>query len=336
MKPTDFASALAAYLGEFLPAQRNVSPNTIKAYRDAFTLLLRYCRDERAPKPDRLTLDHIDVSLVVDFLKYLETARASSPGTRNHRLAVVHAFFRYLQTEDPGRMLKCQQILAIPRMRCARRSVDYLCVEDLAAILDQPDLSTSTGRRDAVLLSVLYDTGARVQELIDLSVRDVRLVTPAQVHLTGKGRKTRVIPLMKATVDLVREYTREHQMDRPERLESPLFSNRRGERLSRSGIREILLRHTETARRSRPGLPPRVSPHTLRHTKAMHLLQAGNPLTTVQAILGHADVRTSEIYARADLEMKRKALERAVTSGVAITPKSWQTDTSLMGWLRAL
>ena len=336
MRPTDFASALSGFLGEFLPAQRNVSPNTIKSYRDTFTLLLRYCRDEKGLPPDRLTLDHIDVPLVLKFLKHLETARASSPGTRNHRLAVIHAFFRYLLTEDPGRMLKCQQILAVPRMRCARRSVDYLCVDDLAAILEQPDLSTSAGRRDAVLLSLLYDTGARVQELIDLSVRDLRLGTPAQVHLTGKGRKTRVIPLMKATVDLVTAYKREHQLDRPERLDSPLFSNRRGERLSRSGVRQILLRHAETARQIRPALPARLSPHTMRHTKAMHLLQAGNPLTTVQAILGHADLRTSEIYAQADLEMKRKALERAGTSSVTITPKSWQDDKSLMGWLRSL
>ena len=336
MKPTDFASALTGFLGDFLPAQRNVSPNTIKAYRDTFTLLLRYCRDERSIPPDRLTLDHIDVPLVLKFLAHLETARACSPSTRNHRLAVVHAFFRYLQTEDPGRILACQQILAIPRMRCARKSAEYLCVDDLAAILDQPDLSTTGGRRDAVLLSLLYDTGARVQELIDLSVRDVRLGAPARVHLTGKGRKTRVIPLMKATVDLVVEYKREHDLDRPERLDSPLFCNRRGDRLSRSGVRQILARHAETARRTRPTLQARISPHTLRHTKAMHLLQAGNPLTTVQAILGHADLRTSEIYARADLEMKRQALERAGTSAVAIAPKSWQDDRSLMGWLRAL
>ena len=336
MRPTDFAGALTAFLGAFLPAQRNASPNTVKAYRDTFTLLLRYCRDERGLPPDRLTLDHIDVPLVVAFLMHLETARACSASTRNHRLAVIHAVFRYLQTEDPGRILRCQQILAIPAQRCARKSVGYLCVEDLAALLAQPNLATVAGRRDAVLLSLLYDTGARVQELIDLSVRDVRLGAPAQVHLTGKGRTSRAIPLMKATVDLVAEYQREHRLDRPERQDSPLFWNRRGERLSRSGIRQILNRHAETARRGRPALPERISPHTLRHTKAMHLLQAGNPLTTIQAILGHADLRTSEIYAQADLEMKRRALERAGTSTVAIRPKSWQTDRSLMEWLRAM
>jgi len=336
MKPTDFANALTGFLGEYLPAQRNVSPNTIKAYRDTFTLLLRYCRDERGIPPDRLTLDHIDVPLVTKFLRHLEMVRASGPGTRNHRLAVIHAFFRYLQTEDPARLFKCQQVLAIPTQRCARRTVDYLSVADLAAILAQPDLSTVAGRRDAVLLSLLYDTGARVQELIDLSVRDLRLEAPAMVRLTGKGRKTRAIPLMKATVDLITQYKREHDLDRPERLDSPLFWNRRGDRLSRSGVRQILTRHAEIARQGNPVLPTRISPHTLRHTKAMHLLQAGNPLTTVQAILGHADPRTSEVYARADMEMKRKALERAGTSSVALAPKSWQEDKSLMAWLRSL
>lgn len=336
MKPTDFASMLTGFLGEYLPAQRNVSPNTIKAYRDTFTLLLRYCRDERGLSPDRLTLDHIDVSLVLRFLKHLETDRASSTGTRNHRLAVLHAFFRYLQTEDPGRILMCQQILAIPSQRCVRSSVDYLSVDDLTTILAQPDLSTPAGRRDAVLLSLLYDTGARVQELIDLSVRDLRLDSPAQVHLAGKGRKTRVVPLMTATVNMLAEYGREHHLNRSERLDHPLFWNQQGERLSRSGVRHILARHTEAARRIRSTLPARISPHTLRHTKAMHLLQAGNPLTTVQAILGHADLRTSEIYARADLEMKRRALERAGTLGVSLAPKSWQKKRSLMEWLRAL
>lgn len=336
MKPTDFAVHLTAFLTDYLPAQRNVSPHTIKAYRDAFVLFLRFCRDERGLVPERLRLAQIDPSLVLAFLGYLTTDRHATVGTRNHRLAVLHAFFRYLQTEEPGCILQCQRILAIPFQRPMFRGVRYLSPDDLAAILHQPDLTTQTGRRDAVLLSLLYDTGARAQELIDLSVRDVRLEPPAQVRLLGKGRKMRIVPLMDSTVALLREYVLEHGLNRPERLDKPLFQNRHGGRLSRSGIRYILAKHTDNARGALQTPMRNVSPHVLRHTKAMHLLQAGTPLVIIRDILGHADIKSTEIYAKADTEMKRQALANA--SDKSRTPQlpSWQENKGLMDWLRSL
>jgi len=204
MKPTDFSVHVTSFLTHYLAAQRNVSPNTIKAYRDVFTLLLRFCRDVQEIAPERLRLEQIDVSLVEAFLDYLERERKSSPRTRNHRLAALHAFFRYVQAEEPARMHQCQKILAIPQRRHARPTVAYLSKEELAEILAQPDLRTPDGQRDAVLLSVLYDVGARVQELVDLSVGDVRLDPPAQLRLLGKGRKMRAVPLMGNTVQLLR------------------------------------------------------------------------------------------------------------------------------------
>ena len=206
MKPTDFSIHVTSFLTHYLAAQRNLSANTIKAYRDVFTLLLRFCRDGHGIAPEKLRLEQIDVSLVEAFLDYLERERKSSPSTRNHRLATLHAFFRYVQAEEPSHMLQCQKILAIPLRRHARRTVGYVSKEELAEILAQPDLKASQGRRDAVLLSVLYDTGARVQELIDLSVGDVRLVSPAQLRLLGKGRKMRAVPLMDNTVQLLRDH----------------------------------------------------------------------------------------------------------------------------------
>jgi site-specific recombinase XerD len=336
MKPTDFAARLTAFLSQYLPAQKNVSPNTVKAYRDAFTLLLRYCRDEKKVPPEKVTLDTLNVSLVLSFLNHLETGGNCGTRTRNHRLSVLHAFFRYLQIETPERMVQCQQILAIPFQRCSRPTVNYLSIGELSEILSQPDLTTNHGRRDAVMLSVLYDTGARVQELVDLTVRDVRLDSPAQIRLTGKGRKTRVIPLLSGTVDLLAQYMREHRLDSPERTDSPLFFNRQGEHLSRSGVRYLLMKYTENARKVKPGLPDKISPHTLRHSKAMHLLQAGNPATVIQAILGHADIRSTDIYARADMEMKRRALERATKIVPSGGLPSWQCDKGLMDWLRSL
>ncbi len=336
MKPTDFAVRLTAFLGEYLPVQKNVSPNTIKAYRDAFTLLLRYCRDEQKVPPEKVTLGTLNASLVLSFLNHLETGGSCGTRTRNHRLSVLHAFFRYLQIEAPERMVQCQQILAIPFQRCARPTVNYLSTEELSEILSQPDLTTDHGRRDAVMLSLLYDTGARVQELVDLSVRDVRLDSPAQIRLTGKGRKTRVVPLLSGTVELLAQYMREHRLDCPERMDSPLFFNRQGEHLSRSGVRYLLMKYTENARKAKPGLPDKISPHTLRHSKAMHLLQAGNPATVIQAILGHADIRSTDIYARADVEMKRRALEKATKTAPPSTLPSWHGDKGLMDWLRSL
>lgn len=336
MKPTDFATQLTKFLSEYLPAQRNMSSNTIKAYRDTFTLLLRFCRDTRRQSPEKVTLDRLDAPLVFAFLTHLQKERNCGARTRNQRLSALHAFFRYLQTEEPNRLAHCQQILAIPCQRCERPTVNYLSKEDLAVILAQPDLRTVEGRRDAVLLSVLYDTGARVQELLDLHVADVRLEPPAQVRLTGKGRKTRVVPLLPGTVELLAEYLSEHGLNRDASANSPLFFNRSDDQLSRSGVRYILTKYTEKARRQRPAIPIRVSPHTLRHSKAMHLLHAGNPPTAIQAILGHADIRTTDIYARANMDMKRHALEKAAGTAPHIRLPSWQENKGLMDWLRSL
>jgi integrase/recombinase XerD len=336
MKPTDFSVYVSHFLTHHLVAQRNLSPNTVKAYRDVFTLLLRFCRDSRGLPLERLCLDQIDTSLVEAFLDHLAKDRRSSIRTCNHRLAVLHAFFRYVQSEVPERLLQCQQILSIPLRRHPRLAVDYLSREQLTAVLAQPDLQTRAGRRDAVLLSVLYDTGARVQELIDLTVGDIRLDPPEQVRLKGKGNKMRAVPLMSGTVKLLRDHLLENGLDRPERFDRPLFQNQQGRRLSRWGIRYILDKHVEAARHEDPGFRQKVSPHSLRHTKGMHLLQSGVSLEIIRDFLGHVDVKTTEIYARANLEMKRKALQKVTDPSSLPTIPSWQHDESLLKWLHSL
>lgn len=336
MKTTDFAHLLTAFLMQYLPSHCNVSPNTVLAYRDAFTLFLEYCRDRRKIAPDRLTLDHVTPALIVSFLDYLEKERHSKLASRNHRLAAIHSFFRYVQIERPEYMLQCQRILAIPHKRREHPQIEHLNPEDLALILAQPDLSVRQGQRDAVLLSLLYDTGARVQELLDLSVQDIRLEAPAQVRLTGKGRKTRCVPLMKGTVELLEDYLHEQGLTLPKDASEPLFRNREGRRLSRSGVRYILLKHAAQARKTRPILPKGISPHTLRHTKAMHLLQAGNPLVVIRNILGHAHVQSTEIYARADMEMKQKALQTVAGLLPQPTIPSWKKNPDLLERLRNL
>jgi len=336
MKPTDLSVHVTNFLTHYLAAQRNLSPNTIKAYRDVFTLLLRFCRDVRGIALERLSLAQIDAALVEAFLDHLRHDRHASIRTQNHRLAALHAFFRYVQSEVPERLLQSQQILAIPLRRYPRQSVGYLSKELLAQILAQPDLHTPSGRRDAVLLSVLYDTGARVQELIDLNAGDVRLDTPPQVRLMGKGRKMRAVPLMDATVDILRDHRRENGLDRPEHADQPLFQNRHGGRLTRTGVRYLLQKYVGAVRRDHPGFTQPVSPHSLRHTKGMHLLQSGVPLEIIRDFLGHVDVKTTEIYARANLEMKRKALEKV--ADISPLPKipSWKQNKTLLEWLHSL
>ncbi len=336
MKPTDFSIHVTSFLTHYLAAQRNLSANTIKAYRDVFTLLLRFCRDVQGITPEKLRLEQIDVSLVEAFLDYLERERKSSLSTRNHRLATLHAFFRYVQAEEPAHMLQCQKILAIPLRRHARPTVGYVSKEELAEILVQPDLRTSEGRRDAVLLSVLYDTGARVQELIDLSVGDIRLESPAQLRLLGKGRKMRAVPLMDNTTQLLRDHLQENHLNRPEHFDTPLFPNARHQRLSRSGIRYILQKYLVRARRKLPTLNRAVSPHTFRHAKGMHLLQSGISLDMIRDFLGHVDAKTTQIYATANLEMKRNALEKITDPSAVRTIPSWRQNKDLLDWLRSL
>ncbi len=336
MKPTQLANHLTRFLGHYLSAQRDLSANTVRAYRDTFTLLLRYCRDVRELPPEKLDLGQVDAQLVLDFLAYIEAERGCGAGTRNNRLTAIQAFFRYLQTEEPDRLAHCQRVLAIPRRRSRRPEIDYLRPDDLAAILAEPNLKTEDGGRDAVLLSVLYDTGARVQELVDLRVRSVRLEAPAQVRLFGKGRKARAVPILPATVKLLAGYIRALGFNGPEHLDEPLFRNRDGHHLSRSGVRYIIDKYTALAREKRPGLPDKVTPHTFRHTKAMHLVQAGNHIVVIRDILGHTDISTTSIYARADLDARRKALEKAAITAPEPPTPSWQRDDDLMAWLKRL
>ncbi len=336
MTPTSLARLLQTFFVEYLPMQRNVSPHTIRSYRDTVTLLLRFCRDDRGLAVERLKIEHLDADLVIGFLDHLETKRGCSIRTRNQRLAALHALLRWLQVEAPEHILHCQRLLAIPFKRCDRPALCYLSAEQMQAVLAQPDLHTPGGRRDLALLSVLYDTGARVQEVIDLTVRAVRLEPPAQIQLTGKGRKVRILPLLPETVSMLSDHLREHGLDQPHCLDQPLFVNRYRERFTRAGISYLVRKYCVAAQRAGSHLPQEVTPHTFRHSKAMHLLQAGIPLVIIRDFLGHADIATSEVYARADLDMKRRALEKVAPQSALRTVPSWQDDTSLLTWLHTL
>jgi site-specific recombinase XerD len=336
MTPTDFAALLTEFLAEYLPGQRNVSSHTVKSYRDVFALLLRYCGQVRSIPPERLALSHLDAPLILDFLDHLEEERRSSTSTRNQRLTAIHSFCRFAQSRIPERILQFQRIMAIPSKRTVRRAAVYLSSQAMRDLLSRPDPATASGRRNMTLLSLMYDTGARVQELIDLRVEDVRLARPAHVRITGKGRKARLVPLLPATAALVEQYLKETGLREPAQESHPLFFNSRQDKLSRSGVRHIVNKYATRPDREGMSWPDTVTPHAFRHSKAMHLLQAGNPLPVIQAILGHADIRSTGIYAHADIEMKRAALERTPSQIPAAPAHSWLVNKGLLNWLKSL
>ncbi len=331
MKPTDFGYCLSNYLTVYLPGQKNLSTNTIKSYRDTYKLLLRFMKMKFSISPERLIISNFDRDSIDNFLLWLERERGNSISTRNQRLAAIHALFRYIQGEMPEHLFLCQRVLAMPFKRTERTVVSYLPVDTLKAILARPDTATLYGRRDLVLLSVLYDTGARVQEIIDLIVKDVRLDEPAIIRLIGKGKKIRHVPIMKQTVNLLETYLQEQNLLRDNFESHPVFFNRQHHKLTRAGVSYILSKYIDQADTS-----VKITPHVLRHTKAMHLLQADVNLVYIRDLLGHAHISTTEIYARADSEIKRKVLETASTNAVVPDLPPWKNDKDLIAWLQGL
>jgi integrase/recombinase XerD len=336
MKRTDFARTLTRFLSEYLPSQRNVSTNTIKSYRDTFKQVLMYCDLELNIKPEHLTFEKLKVEKVRDFLLWLEKTRNVGINTRNQRLAAIHSFYRYTQSEHPEIMLECQRILGIPFKKREKKAVEYLSQECLKYILEQPDISKKRGRRDLTIMATLYDTGARVQELIDLKTSDVRLTKPATITLTGKGNKRRSVPIMEKTRDLLENYMTENRLFENGNQSHPLFYNSNRHPFTRPGITYILDKYLKQAKESHLDVvfSQNLHPHMIRHTKAMHLLEAGVNLIYIRDLLGHVNVTTTEIYLRANTETKRKALESAYMEVVTQDTPVWNEDTDLLKWLQ--
>jgi len=332
---TDFAVSLRRFLTGHLAGLRGCSPNTIASYRDAFKLLICYFRDQQHIPPDKLTLELIDAAAITGFLAWLRDGRHNSASTCNQRLAAIDSFFSWMQSQDPTRMACCQDILAIPASKHDRQAVAHLSVAQTRELLAAPDRSTRAGGRDATLLASLYDTAARVQELADLTVRDIRLDHPAMAALTGKGRKSRHVPIDANTAALLAAYLAERHLDGPGQQDHPVFFNQRRAKLSRGGIAWILRKYQTRA--ADPAIASaHLSPHVLRHSRAMHLYDSGVPLPYIRDILGHAELSTTEIYARASTEAKRRALEAAYDDVVTADLAEWNQDPELLNWLTSL
>lgn len=336
MKPTDFATHLTEFLSVYLPRQKNASNNTIASYRDTFKLLLRYCLEQKDIPVEKLNMSMLTHVIIADFLEWLEEERKCCIATRNQRLAAIHSFFRYVQYEEPSGILHFQKVIALPVKKASKPSVPYLTPEAMKLLLSQPDKMTVKGRRDLTLLSVLYDSGCRVQELANLRVGDVILDNPAVLILKGKGNKVRRVPLMKNTLTLLKHYLQEHSLDKDWKKDYPLFINKQRNKLTKEGIAYIISQYVGSAKRIYASMPEKVRPHMFRHSKAMHLLQAGVNLIYIRDFLGHENIKTTEIYAKCDSELKRQAIENAYPSLVDINLPDWNKDAALLDWLSSL
>jgi site-specific recombinase XerD len=334
--PNTLARALRGFFAEYLPGVRGASPHTARSYLDALALLLRFLANRKARPVVDLDLEDIEPDSVLAFLEHLEKDRGNCTATRNARLAAVHAFARYVAAWHPESIETCQRLLAVPFKRSHHRPVEYLETAEVRAMLNATDRRTPRGRRDHALLLTLFNTGARVQELLDIQPRNLQLERPFLVRLQGKGRKERLCPLWPQTAEVLRALLDETGLEPGS--SRPLFRNRRGEPLSGFGVRYLVHKYAQLAQAAAPSLArKRVHPHTLRHSTAVHLLQAGVDLVSISHWLGHASVETTNRYAVVDLETKRAAITRAgPIEDDNPVPATWRSDASILEWLEAL
>lgn len=338
-KAKEFSSMLSGFLTDYLTAQKNLSRNTMFSYRDTFVLLFRFMQHSKGIPPEKLKLDDLNVCCIQDFLLWLEHVRSYSIASRNQRLAAIHSFFRYVIFLHPELILMCQQVLEIPYGRVPQNVIHFLTEDQMKQLLAQPDISNRTGLRDAALLSLLYDSAARVQEFIDLDIRDLKVGKSPALTLTGKGRKTRQVPLMDDTSHLLEIYLGCMPESKMENVAAPLFKSHMGKRFTRPGITHVLQKYSRLAF-GEAGIGFSVTPHIMRHSKGIHMLHAGINVYYIKEFLGHADMSTTErYYVRADTEMKRKAFAKMSSSMIHDTSDgvpAWKGDSDLLDWLKSL
>jgi site-specific recombinase XerD len=334
MKQADpFPRLLRTFFYEWMVEQRNASVHTVRSYRDTWRLFLRFVAQRGWRTVAQLTLGELTASEVSAFLQYTEQERHDSIGTRNCRLAALRSFFGFVAGREPTAVEQCAEILRIPTKKAPIHAPCYLDPDEVEAILAQPDRSMLEGQRDHALLSILYNTGARIQEALDVCPKTVRFDSPACVRLYGKGRKERLCPLWPETVSLLKALLQRQ----PRADDEPIFVNRYGAPLGASGLRFRLAEYVEAAAKIMPSLRSKhVTPHSFRHAAAVHLVAAGVDITVIRSWLGHVSLDTTNHYAQANLETKRKALERLETSSKTRRPPRWKRDASVLAWLDTL
>lgn len=338
--PTDLGRELVRFFEEFLPEQRGLSPNTVRSYRDALLILLQFVASDTRRSVERLEVSDLSAERVIKFLNFLEAERGNGIATRNARLGAIHVFARFLAARRPEYLGSLQRVIALPCKRGAREApIEYLERGEIEAVLQGIDRSTALGRRDYALFALMFNTGARVQEALDVQRRDVRLEAPPQVRLHGKGNKVRLCPIWPATAKLLRALIDELPVPDGDPADARLFTNARGGPLTRFGVRYLLRRYVDAAAQRTPSMRDKsIHPHSLRHSTAIALLKSGVDFATISQWLGHAGLNTTMRYARADIDLKRQAIAQVFPDALA-PPRGgrFQYDgRNLVGWLRRM
>lgn len=327
---------ITRFFTSYLANERGVSENTIAAYSDTLRLLIKQLCKKQGKQPEHLSMEMLGPEAVLDFLDHLEHDRNNSPSTRNQRLAAIKSFLHYAARENPELMLPNERIQAIRSKMTDHKPPPSLTVEQVRAILDSIDTAPLIGLRDKALIQLLYNTGARVQEIADLRIGDLRFEKPATVTLTGKGRKTRTIPLWAETVQLIQAYllAREHAGIHSDHL----FLSNKGQPLTRFGIGRRVEHHGKKAAEKHPSLnDQKITPHVFRHTTALHLIETGSDITIVKEWLGHADLKTASQYVEVSVARKREALEKLPPpgSGERVEMPEWK-EPGILEFLTSL
>ena len=336
---TDMAMLLKDFFETYLPKERGVSNHTIRSYSATFQSLYAFFKDNKGIRANKLFVKDLSRRSINDYLNWLEMEKGNKVSTRNSRLASVKAFCHYAQYKDFKNLARWQDILSIKSKKADMPYMSFLTQEGMKTLLSEVPTDTIQGRRHLAILAFLYDTGARANELISFSAHNLNLTKPYHVILSGKGRKKRIVPIHEKLVLILKAYMKDANIELNNISKQPLFVNAHGRKLTSAGLTHIIMMYADKVRENFPALmPERLSPHSFRHSKATHLLQAGMNIIYVRDFLGHSSVKTTETYVRMDSEQKRKALEAAAAD---IVPQSqtievWNDDEKLLNWLKGL
>jgi site-specific recombinase XerD len=335
MKTTDFAMYLNKYFTNYLSSERGSTPLTIDSYRYAFILYLTYMQEELHISAEKVQIYDLTRKNVLQFLGWLQEKRQNGVATRNQRQAAINSFVKFLMYEFPEYLDEYQRILSIPIKKAPQKEISYLKTDGVKLLMEQVDHETSNGLRDYIILSLLYTTGLRVSELINIRVKDMSLHAPYTLLVHGKGQKSRYVPLMGNIIPSMHKYLAQKGYDRQEKLDEWLFKNHMNTQFTRQGINYLVSKYVERAREINPEIIPKdFSPHKMRHTTAMGLVDSGVDLIYIRDLLGHVSVKTTEIYGKADARRKREAIEAASKEIVPPEEAKWETNTDLKQWLK--
>ena len=333
MTATDFAVLITKFLTEYLPLHRNCSKNTISSYKDSLKLFIFFLRDDKSMNINKFKMHQINRELILEFIEWLEN-RGNSPVTINHRLAGIKSFINFAQYESVENLAYLQSVLSVKSLKTTTRQVDYLTEEQMNKLINLPPTDTFTGLRHRIIMCLLYDTGARVQELCDLKIEDINLGNNPTVKLHGKGSKIRIVPISKNMNQILEVYISKFFSDIKLKNEY-LIKNKNNQQMSRDGIEYIVQKYATILKNNDPSFPSKVHPHMFRHSKAMHMLAVDIPIVYIRDFLGHEDISTTMIYARADSRKKNEAINNLAPKLIEENYVDWNKDKDLLDFLNS-